>query len=197
MSNYLTWLRRGARAGRLAAKSSASRAFFEALDNGLREAAPCVGSGNRRFIEQPITAGLIAALETARRPGWAIRKAYRVELVGSPLREKEVDVAVIGSRQRAYLIEQKTVLRFNAFAEAAFSGWCIRRAARSVRFVGVFNHIYGATPDAMTQLADDAAEHKMIHRCFILCPDSAESLVAPYEPTVIDALVRDVRQYLV
>jgi hypothetical protein len=189
---YAGWLIKSALRARKNSSTQYEQAFFSEFASELRNKIKVpLQPGNRRFIEQSLTDALIAAIAMAGKADWDIKKSFRLPLMSGPLPEREIDIAIVRGKKR-YLIEQKTILNFNSLGEVAFAGWCIKRGfVRSYKFVGLFNHIYGANRKNVLALASNVVSAGMIHDCFVLFGDDGD-----YSSTALRALIGDIKTFL-
>lgn len=193
-SEYVGWLIENALKAKRRSSTQYEQTFFSEFAGGLKNKMKVpLQPGNKRFIEQPLADALVASVAAVSRPDWVIKKSFRLPLISDHLPQKEVDIAVSRGK-RLYLIEQKTILNFNALGEVAFAGWCIKRglqAKRSYRFVGLFNHVYGAARQNILALADEVASEGMIHGHFVLFGDDGR-----YSSSTLRALIGDIKTFL-
>jgi hypothetical protein len=193
-SEYVGWLIESALKAEKRSSTQYEQTFFSEFAGGLKNKikVPLL-PGNKRFIEQPLADALVASIAAVSRPDWSIKKSFRIPLTSEHLSQKEVDIAVSRGK-RSYLIEQKTILNFNALGEVAFAGWCIKRGLqrkRSYRFVGLFNHVYGVARQKILALADEVTSEGIIHKYFVLFGDDGR-----YSSSALRALIGDIRTFL-
>jgi hypothetical protein len=189
---YAGWLIKSALRAEKRSAIKYERAFFSEFAGGLRNRIKVpLKSGNKRFIEQPLSDALITAIARVRKADWVIKKSFRLPLKSGSLPQKEIDIA-ISRGNKLYLIEQKTILNFNSLGEVAFAGWCIKRGLKTpYRFVGLFNHVNGANRQNILSLANEVTNDGMIHSHFLLFGDDGR-----YSSIALRGLIGDIKAFL-
>jgi hypothetical protein len=116
--------------------------------------------------------------------------SYRIEVPGLP-RGKSPDYCLTNG-QRVYLIEQKSVLRFNEFSQVFLEALLARRKGGDcVRFAALFNYLHQQR-QAFEQLCEFEGQC-LIHRICILIPDFSYTA---YSPEEVEGLFEDIAGWL-
>jgi hypothetical protein len=166
--------------------------FFAALHDALvHEAGVERRSGDKQGLVTCIKAGMAAAVEVLVADHPAIRPcSYRIEVPGLP-RGKCPDYAFTNGK-REYLIEQKSVLRFNEFSQVFLEALLAhRKGGDGIRFAALFNYLHQKR-QAFEQLCEFEGR-RLIHRICVLIPDHSYTA---YSPAEIEGLFQDIAEWL-
>ncbi len=169
-----------------------SRAFYGAVRDALRrEEGVSRRGGDKQGLVGCIKQGMKAASEVLIAQAPQIRQcAYRIPVPGLS-RGKSPDYCFTNG-VRFYAIEQKSVLRFNEFAEVFLEGVLVKKKdGDQARFAALFNYLH------QNRVAFDGLcclDGKCIvdHIC-VLIPDPGYSA---YSVDEVDLLFQDIRAWL-
>jgi hypothetical protein len=164
------------------------RAFHAAL---VHEETLERGIGDKQGLVGCIKAGMSAATDALVTRHPTIRTcSYRIEVPGLP-RGKSPDYAFTNG-DRFYLIEQKSVLRFNEFAQVFLEALLAhRKDAQRVRFAALFNYLHQERA-AFERLCESDGRC-LVHRICIVIPEHDYSACSPEE---IEGLFEDIARWL-
>jgi|GEM_PF-5815664 len=176
--------------------------FAEAFYRGFREEVQrelvrerdgrTRSQGDRQALSDCIKAGMKEAgkVLTEKHPQIQRDIEYGIKIVGLP-RLKKADYA-FRCQDFRYVIEQKSNLRFNEFAEAALEGALAKQQdGEKIRFVGLFNG-WHQNPEAFEKLTLDGSV--LLDRMFILGRDRSGEW--KYSTGVIEDLFSDIVEFL-
>lgn len=169
-----------------------ARPFFSALHNALvREEKVERSIGDKQGLVSCIKAGMSAATAVLVAEHPSIRPcSYRIEVPGLP-RGKSPDYGFTNG-ERFYLIEQKSVLRFNEFAQVFLEALLAhKKGGAAVRFAALFNYLH-QDRQAFENLC------KLDGQCLIqcICILIPEFSYTAYSPIEVEALFEDIATWL-
>lgn len=188
-SEYLHWVKKGAKSAKKNATTEYERIFCETFETDLgTRLKNAIAPGDKRVIEQPLSNALVEGISSAG-SNWKVSKSYSLDLPRAPWARKEIDVAV-EHQEKLYLIEQKTILNFNSLGEVAFEGWCLKKGLRwrrePYRFVGFFHHIYGVDAEKILALAEEARSDGFLDAIFVLRQEGVRRNSWAFKPLISD-----------
>lgn len=169
-----------------------ARPFFAALHAALvREETLERGVSDKQALVGCIKAGMAAATEVLIAEHPRIQPCnYRIEVPGLP-RGKSPDYGFTNGR-RFYLIEQKSVLRFNEFAQVFLEALLAhKKGGESIRFAALFNYLHQERR-AFEQLCE-LEGRCLVHRICVLIPEYSYTA---YSPAEVEGLFEDIAGWL-